>query len=269
MKKYLIIIIIFFLFTNKVKAILEITEIMYAPILGADYEWVEIYNNSDKKIDLDKYRFSHGQNSGPLTLRMGDSYFLSPYSYALITKSLKDYTWLNVPNLVLSSSVLSLPDRGDNTYIAISDPDKKILTEIKYDPLKGGSKISKTSLSRINGIWTAGIPTPGRDNQQAKIVQSTSTKNSVEKQTTTVKESDNKNLQVDQNTEIKTIKQELINLNEVDLGEKQFRINIPKYVYTFIALPLTIVVAILLFVLVRKKYEKRGRPKKIKIKIEN
>jgi hypothetical protein len=269
MKKYLIIIIIFFLFTNKVKAGLEITEIMYAPSLGADYEWVEIYNDSSQTINLDKYRFFHGQNSGPFSLKKGESYILGPYSYALITKSLKDYTWLNVPNLVLSSSVLSLPDRGDNTYIVISDPDKNILAEIKYDPLKGGSKASKTSLSFIDGIWTAGIPTPGRDNQQAKIIQDTPVKNSVEKQITTINDSDNKNLQTSQNAEIKTIKQEFINLNEVNLGEKQFSINIPRYVYTFIILPFVIIIAILLFIFVRKKYERRGRPKKIKIKIEN
>ena len=165
LKKYFVFLLIFLGSFNIAHASLEITEIMYAPEGGSDYEWVEIFNNGTSPIDLNKSRFFHGQTiSGPITLKVGDSSVLQPSKYAIISKSLTDYSWLNFSNMVFSSSVLSLPDSGDNTYIAISDPDKNIIDEVTYDITKGGSKISKTSLSKINGSWLGASPTPGAVN---------------------------------------------------------------------------------------------------------
>lgn len=156
----------FFSFANLADASLEITEIMYSPESGADYEWVEIYNNGTTSIDLTKYRFFHGEtNSGPLTLKNGENTILSPSNYAIIAKSFTDYSWIDFSGMIFSSSILSLPDSGDNTYIAISDPDKNIIDYILYDISLGGSKISKSSLSKINSEWQSGVPTPGKTNK--------------------------------------------------------------------------------------------------------
>lgn len=167
LKYSIVLITMFFCGASLAYANLEITEIMYAPESGADYEWVEILNTGSDSISLDKYRFFHGETtSGPLTLRAGSSASLPPGKYAIIAKSLSDYSWLDTSAIIFSSSVLSLPDSGDNTYIAISDPNKKILDSVTYDTSLGGSKTSKSSLSKIDGEWDAGVPTPGSDNQK-------------------------------------------------------------------------------------------------------
>lgn len=161
-----LVVMVFFIFTQKVSANLEITEIMYAPENGSNYEWVEIYNSGTDSIDLNKYRFFHGEtNSGPITLKNGSTTILQPSEYFIISKSLSEgYDWLNFDGRIFSAGTLSLPDSSTgeyNTYIAISDQNGSIIDDFKYDTSKGGSKISKTSLSKIQGSWQAGIPTPG------------------------------------------------------------------------------------------------------------
>ena len=168
LKYFIIFSVIFFSWVKLAHASLEITEIMYSPENGSDYEWVEIYNNGSTDIDLNKYRFFHGETtSGPITLKSGDSSILQPSQYAIIAKSLTDYSWLDFSGMIFSSSVLSLPDSGDNTYIAISDPNKTIIDSVTYDISKGGSKSSKSSLSKIDGEWKSGIPTPGMANKSS------------------------------------------------------------------------------------------------------
>ncbi|MSU44645.1 lamin tail domain-containing protein [Candidatus Nomurabacteria bacterium] len=165
--------VIFFSGLHSVFASLTINEIMYAPGNGSDYEWVEIFNSGSSPIDLDNYRFFHGPSessstSGPLSLRNGTTTILQPSEYAIIGKSpsvVTDYTWLNFSGMILSASTVSLPDSGDNTYIAISDPNKTVLDYVKYDPSLGGSKDSGTSLSKINNIWSGATPTPGITNE--------------------------------------------------------------------------------------------------------
>jgi hypothetical protein len=166
-KYYILFSIALFSCANFASAGLEITEIMYNPESGSAYEWVEIFNNSSNSIDLNKYRFFHGEeSSGPITLKSGTTAILQPSQYAIIAKSLTNgYGWLNFSGSIFSAGTLSLPDSGDNNYIAISDSNKIILNDVYYDILSGGSKISKSSLSKINGDWQSGIPTPGEENQ--------------------------------------------------------------------------------------------------------
>src|SRR3989338_7763670 len=170
------IIIFLFSFFNLAHANLIINEIMYAPVSGSDYEWVEIFNSGSDPVDLNNYRFFHGaneteSNSGPLTLRNGSTTVLQPSEYAIIAKSpsvVIDYTWLNFSGIIFSASTVSLPDSGDNTYIAISDPDKLILNYVKYDTSLGGNKDSGNSLSKIGGVWVGATPTPGIINKEGE-----------------------------------------------------------------------------------------------------
>lgn len=169
-KYYIILLIVFFSWVSSANASLEITEIMYMPENGSSYEWVEIYNNGSTPIDLNKYRFFHGETSGPITLKSGTTTVLQPSKYAIIAKSLTSgYSWLDFSGSIFSAGTLSLPDSSSgeyNTYIAISDVDENIINDVTYDTSKGGSKISKSSLSKIDGEWQSGIPTPGVDNQE-------------------------------------------------------------------------------------------------------
>lgn len=166
-KYYIFAIVVFFSFFNIASASLEISEIMYAPFEGASYEWVEIYNNSSTPVDLDNYRFFHGETtSSPVNLKIGSSTVLEAGKYLIIAKSMTDYSWVGTGCTILSSTALSLPDDSNkyNTYIAISDADKNIIDYITYDTNSGGSKESKSSLSKIDNNWVDSTPTPGMQN---------------------------------------------------------------------------------------------------------
>ncbi len=249
MKYYLFIIIVFFSLVRLAQAEIEITEIMYAPIAGATYEWVEIYNNGLDSIDLNKYRFFHGQtNSGPISIKIGDTTILQPSKYAIIAKSLDDYSWLIFKDMIFSSSVLSLPDKIGNTYIAISDPDKNIIESLTYNPGNGGSKNSKTSLSKISGVWVSGIPTPGAQNIKSNVV-SVESKNTVKEKTGIAdiisKESSSMPASI--------ISNKVINLN--DLKQKDIKSNIDVSKLTWVGLILVIIVGISSLFLIKKKIE--------------
>ena len=171
-KHCIVFIIIFLSFVHLAYAGLEITEIMYAPEAGAGYDWVEIYNNGPN-LDITGYRFFRGSDnenstSGPITNRVGSS-ILKTNEYAILTSNMSDYSWLDFSGSIfsISSSIISLPSSGDNTYIAISDPAKKVIDDVTYDVSKGGSKTSKTSLSKINGEWTSATPTSGAANSSS------------------------------------------------------------------------------------------------------
>lgn len=251
-KRNIILTLVSFLVANRVSANLEITEIMYAPSLGSNYEWVEIYNNSKNPIDLNKYRFFHGSNSGPLTLRMGATTILAKASYALITKSLKDYSWLN-SGMVLSAGTLSLPDKIGNTFIAISDPDKNILDSVTYDPNLGGAKINKSSLSKINSEWQNGQPTPGQDNQAMKIIP----KVIVDKNAKSPTVSEPSKLVPPEAAEINLSKEpEIINLNDLNPQTEKKRLNISKSIYPYLGLIGIIGLGLIIVIVLRSKDKK-------------
>jgi len=165
-KYSVVFVVMFFSCVNLAHASLEITEVMYAPEMGADYEWVEIYNNGSDNEDLSDEVFFRGDKFASLNLKIGDSKVLPPLHYAIITKSMSDYSWLSFSGPIFSSSTLSLPDDSEKyeTYIKIYNPLSTESDFITYDTSKGGSKSSKTSLSKINGEWQSGIPTPGEEN---------------------------------------------------------------------------------------------------------
>ena len=249
----IILTLVFFLVAKHALASLEITEIMYAPDAGSDYEWVEIYNNGPDSIDLNKYRFFHGSDSGPLTLRMGTTTILAKASYALITKSLKDYSWLNLP-LVLSAGTLSLPDKVGNTYIALSGPDKNILDAITYDPNLGGAKINKSSLTKINGVWQNGLPTPGLANQVLKISPKavpveTKTKSSTAIQTNKSAPSETVETNLPKETGI-------IDLNNLNPQTEKKSLNISKSIYPYLGLAGIIILGLISFMIIRIKDKK-------------
>ena len=163
---------VFFCDLNLARAEVVINEIMYAPVGGSNYEWVEVYNSGSDSVDLSGWRFFHSEStSGPLTLRNGDSAILQSGGYAVIAKNpsvVTSYDWLNFSGMIFSASTLSLPDSGDNTYIAVaSDANKTISNSVTYDTSLGGSKESGNSLSKINGSWKGGTPTPGTANQSS------------------------------------------------------------------------------------------------------
>jgi hypothetical protein len=255
-KHFIFFILVFFSFAKFTHANLEITEIMYAPTAGADYEWVEIYNNGSSSVDLNKYRFFHGEtNSGPLTLRSGSTSVLPSSSYAIIARNSTDYSWLNFSGMIFSASVLSLPDKMGNTYIAISDQDKNIIDSVIYDVSRGGSKTSKSSLSKINEVWKSGIPTPGKENVEMIIAPPKVEEKSVAKSSPIISIKKTSSIPYNNKQNVSDTESQIINLNDLDASAGDANTTIPSQVYPFIGLLVVIGIGITSFLLVKKKKE--------------
>ncbi len=145
-----------------------INEIMYTPASGSAHEWLEIYNSGNDQVDLTNWRFFNNENdSSPLSLKKGTA-ILASGGYAIITKTLDGFMadWSSFSGTVFTSSTFSLPDNSltYNTYKGVfSDTNKTIGSFVTYDTNLGGT--NGTSLSKINNLWTSGVPTPGLVNQ--------------------------------------------------------------------------------------------------------
>jgi len=162
-----------FLIFNNCFAKIEITEIMYN-LPGADdkHEWVEIYNNSAKAIDLTGWKFNDGDtitdhilnappknnSRGSLVLAIGE-YALLAGDAGTLTTDLPAYqgtiidTILDLKN---SSSTLSIFDNNGN-----------LIDNVFYNSDWGAAGNGKTLEKNIQGQWQESATdggTPGMAN---------------------------------------------------------------------------------------------------------
>ncbi|PIR68657.1 hypothetical protein COU48_02770, partial [Candidatus Nomurabacteria bacterium CG10_big_fil_rev_8_21_14_0_10_03_31_7] len=73
-KKIILFFVGAFLFfeSNIVFANVSINEIMYAPVNGGAYEWIEVFNSGSISFDLNDWRFFNNKDdSSPLRLQKG------------------------------------------------------------------------------------------------------------------------------------------------------------------------------------------------------
>ena len=185
-----------------VKADVVIDEVMYAPANGSSSEWVEIYNNGDVAVDLNGWRFFNSQTSSS-PLHSSGSFILEANAYAIITGSdnTESYSCQQ-----FTASSFSLPDDSSKyqTYKGIySDSEKTIGNSVVYDTSLGGSKESGTSLSKIDGTWESGIPTPGKQNQ---VSNNDTGNNSSDNESSSSNSSSNNNSSDNTNTNTNTTK---------------------------------------------------------------
>jgi hypothetical protein len=131
-----------------------LNEIYYDPLDGGE-EWVEIFNRSDRSLDLMEWKFSDVKSVGQL---LGDSVILEKESYAVLTR---DRTALVVrfPE-VLNRQIIevapfpSLGNRGDT--LSLTTVDGYVSDRIEYTPQWGGRK--GVSLERVNPYDTTTGP---------------------------------------------------------------------------------------------------------------
>jgi len=165
---------------------LIINEILFNPA-GAGYDYVELYNNSNKICELQKISLAGKNSTGQLVNAIAVSVvnrLLYPGEYIVITE---DDNWLSQNYLVKNRADIcrvtdlpSLPD--DKGYLALLDNQGKIIDDINYSDKwhfalinnKDGVAIERIDYSQPTNEktnWTsaasaAGFGTPGYQNSQ-------------------------------------------------------------------------------------------------------
>jgi hypothetical protein len=143
-----------------------ITEIMADPSPGAglpEVEWLEIYNRSNKIIDLSSLRFADA-SSNPVPL---PSYLFQPGEYLTLTAQSNQSSLQTAANgTVLGISVSTSILNNDDDVLTLSTPTGEVIDKVAYsvfwhtDP---GKDDGGFSLERIN----IGLPCLGAENWQS------------------------------------------------------------------------------------------------------
>lgn len=116
----------------------QITEIMYSPS-GTDsgHEWVEVYNQSDKKITLTDWRLR--ENDTDHLISVSGEATVGPSERAIIAddpqKAQSKYTQIHSP---VFDSTFSLNNGGES--IGLIRPDGTVADSIIYDPNDGARR---------------------------------------------------------------------------------------------------------------------------------
>lgn len=147
---------------------LVINEIMYAPITG-EPEWVELFNRSDKDINLKKWKIS--DNTTPVVISSADV-FVPAKSYITLSK---DSTILNHYSVASPIVVLGLPALNNtDDAVVLKDSLNILIDSLYYFSTWGGSNgrsleridANQPAVNQANWKTSAGLykATPGKIN---------------------------------------------------------------------------------------------------------
>jgi hypothetical protein len=165
-----------------------INEILFNPRPGA-YDYVEIYNKSNKIIDANKLYIANRNSSGTLSSikKLNETpFYIFPEDYIVITEdatSLQhEYLVQNPQNILVVSSLPSFPD--DKGIVVITNSQGNVVDEISYsekwhfglisnDEGVALERIDPNDSSQKQSNWhsaasTAGYGTPSYKNSQYK-----------------------------------------------------------------------------------------------------
>jgi hypothetical protein len=158
-----------------------VNEILFNPKTYG-YDFVELYNNSNKIIDLQKLYVSNGNSVNTI---MNDGYLFFPKSYIVITENrnniLQNYSTIN-PDGVLEVSSLPTFDDAEGTVL-IQNSKSEFIDSVKYSDAwhydllhdKNGVSLERISFdakSQDENNWhsaasVVGFATPAYKNSQA------------------------------------------------------------------------------------------------------
>lgn len=127
---------------NEVRNDLVVNEIMYAPN-SAQPEWIELYNRSNKTINLKNYQVADG---GDTVMVISKSIFINPDEFFVISK---DSAILNYFNIASDFTVSAFPTLNNtNDKIILLDSLNRVIDSLHYFSSWGGN--NGKSLERIN-----------------------------------------------------------------------------------------------------------------------
>lgn len=127
---------------NELRSDLIINEFMYAPT-SPEPEWIEIYNRSDKTIDLKNYRIA--DNNDTVTV-INESTILNPGDYFIIAANNSILNFYNIPSGIVFSSFPVLNNTGDK--IILLDSLNRTIDSLQFTSAWGGT--GNRSLERID-----------------------------------------------------------------------------------------------------------------------
>jgi hypothetical protein len=128
---------------NEVRNDLIINEFMYAPE-SPQPEWIEIYNRSNKVIDLKNYQVADNSDTVKIVL---NSLIINPKEYVVFADDTSIINYYNIPSQVVINNLPALNNSGDK--IILLDSLNRTIDTIKYLSSWGGS--NGNSLEKING----------------------------------------------------------------------------------------------------------------------
>jgi len=166
------------------KGDLIINEILFNPFTGGA-DFIEIYNNSDKYIDLKDWELGNHDDDTVASLKQNiQTYVLSPNEYVVLTTD-SNFQLMNYPfaipgKFIQMSSLPSYNNDSSTVYLVFNDEimDKVAYTDEWHFSLlqsdKGVSleRFSADQPSNTASNWhsaseTIGFATPGKENSQA------------------------------------------------------------------------------------------------------
>ena len=155
---------LFFFYFSQAWASIYFSEIMYDPE-GSDtgQEWVEIKNDFNYSVDLEKYKFCDSGYCHSLNSENND-FKIPANSFGIIARDAEKFK-LDFPNFsgFLLTASFSLKN-SDGELLELKNQNKDLVAQIKYNPEVGGE--NGDTLSLIGDVWKNSQATPGQENQE-------------------------------------------------------------------------------------------------------
>lgn len=127
---------------NEVRNDITINEFMYAPDTGQP-EWIEVYNKSDKIINIKNYKVSDNSD----TVIINDKNLLiNPSEFLIISRDSSINNFFTISSKIIYGNFPTLNNGGDK--IILIDSLNRVIDSLEYFSTWGGS--SGKSLERIN-----------------------------------------------------------------------------------------------------------------------
>ena len=179
----------FALAENANKGDLVINEIMFDPLTGGS-DWVEIYNNSNKLIDLFEWQIADNDNGEIANNKViEEHYLLAPNDYVVISKNvshvIQNYS-ASVVEKFIESDLPSFTNDSSTIYLIDNQlfPSNNVIDKVSYDSKwhfklldntdgKSLERIDPAGLSDSKYNWhtaaeAVGFATPGAENSQLR-----------------------------------------------------------------------------------------------------
>ena len=157
---------------NEIKGDLTVNEFMYAPLTD-EPEWIEIFNRSQKEINLKGYQIGNGTVKSKV---ISKDVFLKPDEYFLITKDSSMFSKYSKPVKWIVASFPALTNIKDK--IVLSDSLNRTIDSLEYKNSWGGAngksleKIEQSLVLADSVNWKTSVSkyggTPGKINSVTK-----------------------------------------------------------------------------------------------------
>ena len=148
-----------------------INEIMYAPV-GAEPEWVELYNTGTDTVDAAGWKISDSNVKNKVPFK-GSKLCIDPSGYLLVSPDSTVRSFFSISCPLAVAAFLPLNNTSPDAVV-IYESGGSTMDSVWYKPSWGGT--NGQSLERVDygassvdsSNWISSLPTPGRENNAAR-----------------------------------------------------------------------------------------------------